>query len=144
MAEFWPEDSAFLGDVLTFWEWVDPGGNPYRFWTVRHAIDALATQHSRAGKAALKLALQVLEWARAHRPSPMQVVEVINAREQRTEAPGSRRFLDPRLTPGKPVRLYHVWSLDVSIRKVLGEGGSTDPEILCAELALSWRWTAGV
>ncbi len=130
LAEFWPEDTAFMSDTLTFWKWVDPGGNPYRFWTVRHAISGLGTPKSQGGKAALKLAQWVMEWARAHRPTPREMVEVINAREDRTQSRGKRRLI----SPPKPVRLYQVWSLEVSIRHALGEGGSMDPEVLSAEL----------
>ncbi|MDO8750859.1 MAG: hypothetical protein Q7K03_06920, partial [Dehalococcoidia bacterium] len=90
----------------------------------------LGTPHSQGGKATLKLAQWVMEWARAHRPTPREMVEVINAREDRTQSRGKRQLM----SQPKPVRLYQVWSLEVSIRHVMGEGGSIDPEVLSVEL----------
>ena len=69
--------------------------------------------------------------ARVHRPTPQEMAAVINAREESANGGGRPKLIAPTIMP---VRLYQVWSLEVNIRRTLGEEGSLDPEILAEAL----------
>lgn len=129
IVDTWPEDTEIVTSALAFWQWADPGHYRGSLWTIRRAFENV-TPSSVAGRGAQKLAKWVMARAAAHRPSPLEMAEVINAREEGQPGRGKRRLIIPL----KPVRLYQVWSLELNIRKALGEEGSLDPETLAATL----------
>ncbi len=129
VVSLWPEQGNIATDRVAFWTWADPGHYRGGLWTMRRALERVAPT-TLAGRGAQKLAQWAVARAREHRPTPQEMAAVINAREDDQQGKGRPRLL----VPLKPVRLYQVWSLEVNIRKTLGEEGSPDPETLAATL----------
>ena len=126
----WPEHEDIATNSVAFWTWADPGHYRGGLWTMRRAFEHV-TPTTLAGRGAQKMAQWAVARAREHRPTPQEMAAVINAREDEERDRGKTKLIAPTIMP---VRLYQVWSLEVNIRRTLGEEGSLDPETLAATL----------